>query len=134
MLNMQDWTINTQTKVLNLGTCSGVSQWGDHQPALGEPTKIAIGNKIVFAGAIVHPSHHLTWHRGVLMCWVCGRYASHKVVSLGKPCHPAKDAYAKHNLVKFRANPAKPPGILTHWPLPEDATPNDNLLKCLDGS
>ena len=62
---MKDWTNQSRTAILQLGECAGISQWGGHQPDLGAPTKVKLGNQIHFAGACVHPSHHLAWHRGV---------------------------------------------------------------------
>ena len=68
-------------------------------------------------GIPVHPTHkqHLGWHRGMLWCWACGRYATRTPLHLKDECE--KPTEAGHNtLVRLRQG--KHP-YMTPWPLPE---------------
>ena len=68
-------------------------------------------------GIPINSTHqqHLGWHRGLLWCWACGRYATRTPMQLKDDCK--KPTEAGHNtLVRLRQG--KHP-YMTPWPLAE---------------
>ena len=85
---------------LNFGK---IPQWLAADPSIG--------------GVLIHESHqpHLGWHRGIVWCWRCGRYATRVPIDLRKICEGLTDSGHKH-LVQLRQG--KPPSCKVSWPLP----------------
>ena len=67
-------------------------------------------------GVLIHSTHtaHLGWHRGLVWCWLCGRYATRVPINLRKKCEGLTESGEKH-LVQLRQG--KPPSCKVTWPL-----------------
>ena len=88
------------TMPLNFGK---VPDWLGADPSIG--------------GIRIHPSHqpHLGWHRGIVWCWRCGKYATRVPINLRKGCEGLTESGQKH-LTQLRQG--KPPSCKVSWPLP----------------
>ena len=69
-------------------------------------------------GVMIHKTHipHLGWHRGLVWCWRCGRYATRIPLKLRDVCGGWTESGANH-LGQLRQG--KPPTGTT-WPLKEE--------------
>ena len=82
----------------------------------GQAPAWLIANPMI-GGVKIHPTHHshLGWHRGLVWCWVCGKYATRVPIELKKRCDGLTDAGMK-SLSLLRQG--KPPTSKVSWPDP----------------
>ena len=82
----QSWGSGTRRNMLRLGLCPGPLQWG-HWPRMPSvPWAVPRGSELVHCGQVIHYTHVLKWHRGILWCCTCGAYSHRRVVFLPRPC------------------------------------------------
>ena len=76
-----------------------------------------LGAEPSIGGVRIHSSHlpHLGWHRGIVWCWLCGKYATRVPINLRKGCEGLTESGQKH-LTQLRQG--KPPSCKVSWPLP----------------
>ena len=101
--------------MIAMGECPGPSLLGQGPPTAA-PKMVTRGVEIMWHNQVLHKSHHLGWHRGVVFCWLCGAYGHSKVRKLTALCQmtPPTPAMAK-GLKDIKAG--KHPGA--GWPQAE---------------
>ena len=66
---------------------------------------------------LVHDSHNMLTHRGLMWCCTCGARATQLLKKLGAPCSKQLDKTGRQNLCRlYQGLPPKPD---VEWPLPE---------------
>ena len=116
------WKHQHRAGVIARGPCRGCHPWQQAPPDLHKPWLLPpVQRGIMFGGKVLHYSHRLIWHRGVVYCRHCGYYSAGGRVS---------DKLASRCVMKCRPSQApilkrlklgRPPVRSRGWPLPEQA-------------
>ena len=82
----QSWKKKDQKEFSEQGPCCGADHWSGAIPSiLKRPTLNKKSLPFMFNGRLVHKSHRITYHRGVIYCDRCGYYSSPKHSSINLP-------------------------------------------------
>ena len=126
------WLPQHKARVVARGWCRLESPWIQIPPSLHCPWHLPPVNRgIMFCGRVLHYSHRLVWHRGVVYCKHCGYYTQGLRVSyLAKRCRMKPVASQATVLKRMRAGKAPTAG---GWPLPSQDQCPIGLKPFLDG-
>ena len=69
----QSWHDNGRHKLIGRGKCPGDKLWSQNQEQ--QPWKLIPNIGFMFLNTVVHHTHRLSWHRGVIYCDLCGSTA-----------------------------------------------------------
>ena len=121
----QSWHDNGRLKLIGRGKCPGDKLWSQNQEQ--QPWKLLpIG--FLFHDTVVHQTHRLSWHRGVIYCDLCGSTAIKRVrKDLRNECvlRPVD-----HRINKLKhIHDGKPPPPHKVWPQQQC-----KITRCLDGN
>ena len=117
------WKKHQRQDVIVLGPCQGAIDVRDYEHFItqfNQPTALPRGSDMIHCGRVVHYSHSLRWHRGILWCQRCGHYAQRKVVKLADQC-PLKLTTSYGAGVLKRISHDRSPTATGQWPLPVGA-------------
>ena len=126
----QSCTKATRRDMVMHGPCPGPSLWGRIAGGEIRPARAQQGSDICFLGSKIHETHKIGWHRGLIYCIKCGRYAGERVAQLKALC-PLKPNSEKAadglNRIKQGLHPS-PSG---KFPLGESTPPPNHLHTVL---
>ena len=71
----QFWNRKRNRDMVAMGECPGPALLGQDQPS-ARPQVVTRGVEIMWHNQVLHKSHHLGWHRGVVFCWLCAPMAT----------------------------------------------------------
>jgi len=94
----QSWRAGTKGTFIQKGECPGPLIWGKALPNRDLPIAPPYGSEITLKGTTIHPSHHLAWRAGYIVCFLCGAYATDRVENLAEKCV----LKPRHAVAKFR--------------------------------
>ena len=126
------WSPQHRRRVVARGKCRGVSPWTQIPPALHCPWALPPNHRgIMFNGRVIHYSHRLMWHRGIIYCLHCGYYTSGQSTKrLAKKCQGDKPKPSQAPILKRMKRGVAPTS--TGWPLPMEAQSTMHLKPYLN--
>ena len=112
------WKYSDRKRILSMGSCRGYNPW-QTPPDLHKPWRCKPDVPIAYMGKVIHPSHTIKFHRGIVFCIRCGcRTAGKRVCHLTKACGQHITVAQKRLRDKMLQGKAPFAG---GWPLPESA-------------
>ena len=92
------------------------------------PTPSLHASQFNLGGAILHRSHRLHHHRGVIWCQSCGCYGAEVLKNLSKPCAITPGRAGRWALSRLQAG--NPPRSGMQWPLAAGSGPCSGIVMC----
>ena len=113
------WSKQHRSNIIRAGRCPQVSPWTRIPANLHNPWRLPPQGHLVWKGRPIHPSHSITYYRGVIFCNHCGYYSTGgSVRGLRDTCR-LKPLVSQSRLLK-RMWKGLFPVSSQDWPEPED--------------
>ena len=123
------WKHQHRARVVARGPCRGCHPWTQVPPDLHKPWLLPpVQRGIMFQGRVLHYSHRLIWHRGVVYCRHCGYYSAGGRVSDKLVARCTLRCRTSQVPILKRLRQGRPPIRSRGWPLPEQAQCPQDLL------
>ena len=72
------WMKHHRATIIAQGECPGASPWTNMPNNCLKPWRLPMASKCVYMGKVIHPSHSISYYRGVVYCNRCGYYSTGK--------------------------------------------------------
>ena len=121
------WGPQHRSNIISQGKCPQASPWTQLPANLHNPWKLPSNTSLVWNGRAIHPSHSITYYRGVIYCNHCGYYTTGASVRKLQSLCLLKPPASQVRLLK-RMKAGVFPLAHQDWPMPHEQQVPGHLL------